>query len=175
MTQGLIHIYCGDGKGKSTAAAGLAVRAAGCGVKVLFARFLKNESSGELRILDEVPEIEVIHLQQSFGFYNTLQEKEKQQVKEVYEQLFHTIKEKVETNRYGMLVMDEFMAAYNYGLFSQDAALDFLQNKPVKLEVVMTGRNPGKELVDIADYVSEIKKVKHPFDIGVKARRGIEF
>ena len=61
MTQGLIHIYCGDGKGKTSAAVGLAVRAAGCGVKVLFARFLKNEDSGELRILDEIPGIEVIH------------------------------------------------------------------------------------------------------------------
>lgn len=175
MTHGLIHIYCGDGKGKSTAAAGLAVRAAGCGLKVLFARFLKNEVSGELRILDAVPEIEVIHLEKSFGFYHTLNQKEKQMVKELYEQLFYTVKENAETGRYDMLVMDEFMAAYNYDLIPHETVLKFLENKPEKLEVVMTGRNPCEELIQIADYVSEIKKVKHPFDHGVKARKGIEF
>ena len=66
MEQGMIHIYCGDGKGKTTAAIGLAVRAAGCGMKVLFARFLKNEDSGELKVLDSVPEIEVLHLERSY-------------------------------------------------------------------------------------------------------------
>ena len=69
MDQGLIHIYCGDGKGKTSAATGLAVRAAGCGENILFARFLKNEESGELKILDEVSKINVIHLERSYGFY----------------------------------------------------------------------------------------------------------
>ena len=67
MESGMIHIYCGDGKGKTTAATGLAVRAAGCGLKVLFVRFLKNENSGELRILDIIPEIEVMHMTKSSG------------------------------------------------------------------------------------------------------------
>ena len=78
MRQGMIHIYCGDGKGKTTAATGLAVRAAGSGMKVLFARFLKNENSAELCVLDQIPGIEVIHLPKSYGFYNTQSEEERQ-------------------------------------------------------------------------------------------------
>ena len=89
MEKGLIHIYCGDGKGKTSAATGLAVRAAGCGKQVLFARFLKNEESGELEILDRIPEIHVIHLERSFGFYRTLTEEEQAEVRQMYEALWH--------------------------------------------------------------------------------------
>ncbi len=175
MEQGLIHIYCGDGKGKTSAATGLAVRAAGCGRTVLFARFLKNEESGELRILDQIPEIEVIHLEKSYGFYNTLSEQEQEEVRQMYAELWMNIQEKIRSHTYCVLVMDEFMAAYNYGLIEPEAALSFLREKPQDLEVVLTGRNPDNRLVELADYVSEIRKVKHPFDRGIRARRGIEF
>ena len=175
MKQGLIHIYCGDGKGKTSAATGLAVRAAGCGMKVLFARFLKNEESGELKILDEVSKINVIHLERSYGFYNTLSEREKEEVRLMYEKLWHRILDMISNSTYDVLVMDEFMAAYNYGLIPHEEALTFLKEKPAGLEIVLTGRNPDKRLVELADYVSEIRKVKHPFDRGILARRGIEY
>lgn len=175
MEKGLIHIYCGDGKGKTSAATGLAVRAAGCGKQVLFARFLKNEDSGELEILDRIPEIHVIHLERSFGFYRTLTEEEQAEVRQMYEALWQDIVQKAETDVYDVLVMDEFMAAYNYGLIGHDAAFAFLREKPVRLEVVLTGRDPDEALVELADYVSEIRKVKHPFDRGIRARRGIEY
>ncbi|MGC4020150.1 MAG: cob(I)yrinic acid a,c-diamide adenosyltransferase [Muricomes sp.] len=175
MKHGLIHIYCGDGKGKTTAATGLAVRSSGCGMRVLFARFLKNEASGELRILDAVPEIEVLHLNKSFGFYSTLNQEEKELAHKLYGQLWETVMEKVRTGTYDLLVMDEFMAAYGYGLIHHEAALEFLKSKPQSLEVVLTGRNPSEELIEIADYVSEIQKIKHPFDQNIKARRGIEY
>ena len=171
MEKGLIHIYCGDGKGKTSAATGLAVRAAGCGKQVLFARFLKNEDSGEL----EIPEIHVIHLERSFGFYRTLTEEEQAEVRRMYEALWHDIVRRAETDAYDVLVMDEFMAAYNYGLIGHDAAFAFLREKPERLEVVLTGRDPDEALVELADYVSEIRKVKHPFDRGIRARRGIEY
>ena len=158
MRQGMIHIYCGDGKGKTTAATGLAVRAAGSGMKVLFARFLKNENSAELCVLDQIPGIEVIHLPKSYGFYNTQSEEEK-----------------AETKQCDMLVMDEFMAADRYGLIPHEEAIQFLKEKPEGLEVVLTGRDPSEDLIRTADYVSEIRKVKHPFDCGVYARRGIEY
>ena len=87
MRQGMIQIYCGDGKGKTTAATGLAVRAAGSGMKVLFARFLKNENSAELCVLDQIPGIEVIHLPKSYGFYNTQSEEEKQSLLESIREL----------------------------------------------------------------------------------------
>ena len=175
MEKGLIHIYCGDGKGKTSAATGLAVRAAGCGKQVLFARFLKNEESGELEILDRIPEIHVIHLERSYGFYRTLTEEEQAEVRQMYEALWQDIVQKAETDVYDVLVMDEFMAAYNYGLIGHDAAFAFLREKPERLEVVLTGRDPDEDLVELAHYVSEIRKVKHPFDRGIRARRGIEY
>ena len=83
MEQGLIHIYCGDGKGKTSAAIVLAVRAAGSGLKVLFTRFLKNESSGELAILDDISQIKVLHLEKSYGFFKNLSEEKKQEVRKL--------------------------------------------------------------------------------------------
>lgn len=173
--RGMLHIYCGDGKGKTTAATGLAVRAAGCGWKVLFARFLKNENSGELKILDAVPQIEVLHLTKSFGFYQTLDDEEKKELRCIYKELWRTVEEKVNTGKFDMLVLDEFAAAYRYGLVDREGAVRFLKDRPCGLEVVLTGRDPAPELLGIADYVSDIRKEKHPFDRGIMARKGIEF
>lgn len=173
--RGMIHIYCGDGKGKTTAATGLAVRAAGAGMQVLFARFLKNENSGELRILDQIPEIEVLHLEKSYGFYQTLSDSDKAKMTAMYRKLWQNIEEKITSGAYDMLVTDELMAAYNYGILEQESVHRFLENKPEKLEIVMTGRNPSERLMELSDYISEIKKVRHPFDQQVTARKGIEF
>lgn len=175
MGHGMIHIYCGDGKGKTTAAIGLAVRAAGRGKKVLFARFLKNEDSGELRILDAVPEIEVIHLEKSYGFFRTLTEKEQEEARKTYVCVWECMREKAAEGSYDMVVIDEFMAAYRYGLVSHEEAIAFLTGKPEEMEIVLTGRDPDPELTELADYVSEIHKIKHPFDRGIPARKGIEY
>ena len=147
MEQGMIHIYCGDGKGKTSAAVGLAVRAAGCGKKVLFARFLKNEESGELAVLDKISEIEVIHLEKSFGFFSTLSAKEKEEVHRVYESLWRRILSMISDDAYDVLVLDEFMAAYRYGVISRESALEFLRVRPESLEIVLTGRGPDESLV----------------------------
>ena len=175
MEKGLVHIYCGDGKGKTSAAIGLAVRAAGNGMKVLFTRFLKTEDSGELKILDQISGIEVIHLKKSFGFYKTLSEQEKKEMSEMYFRLWKEILVDVRKEEYDVLVMDEFMAAYNYGLIPNEDAITFLKEKPEKMEIVLTGRNPDMQLIELADYVSEIKKRKRPFDRGIYARKGIEY
>lgn len=175
MGYGLLHIYCGDGKGKTTAATGLAIRAAGTGKRVLFSRFLKNKNSGELTILDSIPEIEVIHPEKSFGFFYTLSEEEKEEMRQLYGKLWEEIARKAETGKYDMLVMDEFMAAYQLAVIDREKAASFLKNRPENLEVVLTGRDPAPEILELADYVSEIQKVKHPFDQGIPARRGIEF
>ena len=108
MEQGLIHIYCGDGKGKTSAAIGLVVRAAGSGLKVLFTRFLKNESSGELAILDDISQIKVLHLEKSYGFFKNLSEEKKQEVRETYLHLWRAIELEILTGRYDVLVIDEF-------------------------------------------------------------------
>lgn len=171
----MIHIYCGDGKGKTTAATGLAVRHAGCGGKVLFVRFLKNNRSGELEILKRISEIEVLNPLKAFPFYHTLHEEEKAEMKETYKVFWQAVMREIAGGRYTMLVMDEFMAAYNHGIIDRQQVLCFLQDKPEPLEVVLTGREPAKELLALAGYVSEIKKIKHPFDQGITAREGIEF
>ena len=175
MEKGLIEVYCGDGKGKTTAATGLAVRAAGCGMRVLFVRFLKIEHSGELVMLDKIPEIDVIHLNREFGFVFRMTEEEKQEAKEVYSNLWQEAVRRAVEEEYDMLVADEFMAAYRYEFIDHVHALDFLKNKPGKLEVVLTGRDPAPEIQELAEYISEVKKIKHPFEQGVPARRGIEF
>lgn len=175
MEKGLIEIYCGDGKGKTTAATGLAVRAAGCGMRVLFVRFLKNEYSGELVILDRIPEIDVIHMERDFGFVFRMTEEEKQEAREVYSNLWKDAVKMATEEEYDMLVADEFMAAYSYEFIDHAHALEFLKNKPDKLEVVLTGRNPASEISELADYISEVKKIKHPFEKGIPARRGIEY
>lgn len=175
MQRGLLHIYCGDGKGKTTAATGLAIRAAGSGKKVLFARFLKDENSGELKILRQISEIEVLPVEKSFGFFWTLSETEKAEAKDMYFRLWRILKEKAESGAYDMLVMDECMAALRYRLLPPEEVVTFLKERPEELEVVLTGRDPDEELLALADYVSEIRKVKHPFDRGIHARKGIEY
>ena len=93
----------------------------------------------------------------------------------MYLGLWNKIRKKTLSGGYDMLVIDEFMAAYNYGLIPHEEALQFLKEKPEALEIVLTGRNPEEALVELADYVSEIRKVKHPFDRGITAREGIEY
>ena len=106
---------------------------------------------------------------------SNLTEKEKKEVKKLYEALWNEVLRKVSGGSYDVLVMDEFMAAYRYGLIPNEEALCFLEKKPTGLEVVLTGRDPDLRLVEKADYVSEICKVKHPYDRGIRARRGIEY
>lgn len=174
MKQSCIHIYCGDGKGKSTAAMGLALRAAGSGEKVLVTQFLKDGTSSELKILREISGVRVLTCDKKFGFFWNMTEKEKVQAKNAYEELFEKAVQTVRQENIFLLVMDEFIAAYNHGMIDQKKALAFLKEKPENLEVVLTGRDPAPELVELADYVSEIHKKKHPFDQGLPARRGIE-
>ena len=176
--EGLIQIYCGEGKGKTTAAVGQAVRSAGCGLSVVFVRFLKTEGSGELSVLRKIPGITLVPCEKSFGFFWNMSEEQKKEASEVYEAMLERAEETaVQSAEKGdtVLVMDEIIATYGHGMIDREKFLAFLRAKPENLEVVMTGRNPAEELICLADYVSEIKKVKHPFDKGICARKGIEY
>lgn len=170
----LIHIYCGDGKGKTTAAIGLSIRAAGSGMNVIFARFLKDNDSSELKIIKNITNIDLIPCEKEFGFFFTMSNEEKVEAKVFYSNLLMEVINKARLKEYDMLVLDEIMAAYNLDLVDKNEFLEFLKNKPQKLEVVMTGRDPDKSLIGLADYVSNIEKVKHPYDNGIVARVGIE-
>ena len=170
---GRIHIYCGNGKGKTTAAVGLSVRAAGAGKRVLFAQFLKTGTSGEIGILRDIDGIEVRHCATVRGWVRNMSDPQKETAATDYERFLEDLLR--EAPDYDLLVVDEAAAACRYGLISVERLAEFLRNKPESLEVVLTGRDPDPELMELADYITEMKKIRHPFDQGVRARQGIEF
>lgn len=172
--KGLIHIYTGDGKGKTTAGVGLAIRFAGSGGRVLYTQFLKNDTSSELSILDALEPITFLPSGKSFGFTFRMSEETRQQAAAHYTAYLEQIIREVEQQSYGLLVLDEILVADREHFIPHDRLLSFLSHKPDTLEVVMTGRNPARDLCELADYISNIKKQKHPFDQGIPARKGIE-
>jgi len=172
---GRVHIYCGDGKGKTTAAVGLAVRAAGRGRRVLIARFLKTDDSGEVTALQKIPGITVLPCDRSFGFVSGMTPETREEAAKYYEKLFEGACRMAAGQDYDLLVLDEMMACCHYGLVPEERVADFLYHRPRRLEVVMTGRNPSDRLLAAADYVSEIRMEKHPFTTGLAAREGIEY
>lgn len=170
---GLIHIYCGNGKGKTTAAIGLAIRAAGAGKRVVFAQFFKDGSSSEISVLKAVENIQTVHCNTVRGFWKRMDDAQKVKASKDYTNFFSEIIKLAKDA--DLLVLDEIISACNHGTVAEAAVLDFLCDKPKNLEVALTGRNPSETLLELADYVSEIKKVKHPYDCGIAAREGIEF
>lgn len=173
--KGLVHIYCGDGKGKTSAAVGLAVRAAGRGMKVLMVRFLKTEDSGEVEVLRSIPCITVTPCDRTFGFVFRMTEEQKQEAALYYQSRFETAVTEAVQGQYDLLILDEILASCNYGMVKEQSVTEFLKNRPENLEVVLTGRDPSDALVELADYVSEIRMRKHPYQKGIPARKGIEF
>lgn len=174
MNKGLIHIYCGDGKGKTTASLGLCIRAAGNDMNVLVSRFLKNELSCELNILNKIPNVRIMTCPDSFGFSFRMSEETKLKAALAYTELLNNTFEIANNTNCNLLIMDEIIATCNLNFVKEENLLNFLKNKREDLEVVMTGRDPSPKLIELADYVSEIKKIKHPFDSGISARKGIE-
>jgi len=170
---GLIHIYCGDGKGKTTAAMGLALRAAGSGRRVLLLQFLKDGKSSELAPLARVPGIEIVPQTRSFGFSWTLTDKEREEARAYYTGLLEDAFRRA--GDFDLLVLDEAMGACSTGMVDESRLLALLKRRPAELETVLTGRDPSQALLDAADYVTEMRKIKHPYEQGVPARRGIEF
>lgn len=170
---GLIHIYCGDGKGKTTAATGLAVRAAGAGKKVVFTQFFKDGSSSEIKALQGVENIRIMHCKTVRGFWRRMDDIQKAKASEDYSKLLTDVIAAAADS--DLLVLDEILSACNHGTVAEAAVTDFLRRKPEKLEVVLTGRNPSDALLELADYVTEMRKIKHPYDCGIAARKGIEF
>lgn len=170
---GLIHIYCGDGKGKTTAAMGLALRCAGSGRKVLLLQFLKDGKSSEFASLAHVPDIETIPQTRAFGFSWTLTPEEKAEAGAYYTGLLEEAFRRAAD--FDLLILDEALGACTAGMVEEARLLALLAEKPERTEVVLTGRGPSQALLDRADYVTEMKMVKHPFEKGVPAREGIEY
>lgn len=173
--KGLIHIYCGYGKGKTTAALGLAVRAAGSGMKVRIVQLLKGNPTSELAGLALIPNISVSRPPKNYGFISKMSDSDKSELKAVHDRLLSEAFEEMKSESIDMLIVDEFFAAYNNRLISEDIAKAVVFSKSDSCELILTGRDPSDEFIGAADYVSEIECVKHPYKNGIKARKGIEF
>lgn len=175
--KGLIHIYTGDGKGKTSAALGLAMRAAGSGKKVFFVQFFKEDAapSGEKAFLGNIKStIEMLRSNCRHPIF-TKSKTDIQKVQSSVSLTFAEVKRRATQGAVDLLVLDEVMAAISGGWLNVKELLDFLETRPAHIEVVLTGRNAPMELVKTADYVTEMLKIKHPFDNGVGARKGIEY
>jgi len=176
LKKGYVQIYTGDGKGKTTAAVGLAVRAAGDGFKVIMVQFLKSGATGELNSAKQLdPNFVIKRFEKARGFFWTLNQEEKLELKkeidEAYEFCANTLKEQ----SCDILILDEVMGALSNNLISNEQIQDLIALKPDNMELILTGRNAPQSIIDKADLVTEMKQVKHYFHKGVSSREGIEY
>jgi cob(I)alamin adenosyltransferase len=175
MAKGLIHVYTGDGKGKTTAAYGLAIRAAGHGKRVLILQFLKSRirNTGEVRSARQCG-IKVVNFKDQTAPLFDPTVKLSELKKTIKEAITLTI-EMIKSGRYDLVIMEEFNNVVGNGYATKADVHKILNEKHEDLELVFTGRNATKELIEAADYVIEMKMIKHPAHSGMKARKGIEF
>lgn len=174
--KGLIHLYYGNGKGKTTAALGLALRASGCGKKVVILQFLKDMKSGELCQLALLPNTTVLRGKapgHAFSFNMT--DAEKAETRAIHDENLQKAITLVQAGECDLLVLDEVLDAYQLALLDEGLLRSLICDKPPALELVLTGHRPTDWVVTEADYVTEMVKIKHPYDRGIRARRGVEF
>jgi cob(I)alamin adenosyltransferase len=173
IEKGLVIVHTGKGKGKSTAAMGLAVRAIGNGMKVGIVQFVKGVwETGERVVLDKFPNLCVIKaMGEGFSWETQDRERDIAAARHAWEMA----KEMINDPSYNMVILDELNIVLRYENLPLDEVIEVLQNKPEMLHVAVTGRNAKDELIDVADLVTEMTQIKHPFRSGVKAQVGIEF
>ena len=199
----MIQLYTGDGKGKTTAAVGQAVRAAGSGYRVMFCQFMKGGETGELEVLKELSQVEIYRCEREFPFFNAMTDRDKEEITEIHNAIIRNIIRRLDgLNNTGnisvngsgavglMVVLDEITYPLNWGLI--DVSLfkdlvgkvkalyngrsgDSVEESLSRIELVLTGREPDRFILENADYITEMKKLRHPFDWGIQARKGIEY
>ena len=172
-TNGLIHIYCGNGKGKTTAACGLTLRCLGAGKKVLFVQFFKNGNSSEVTALRSFENFYPLHAKTVPGRFSRMTDEQRMQACADYTRLFEDAVS--QANQFDLLILDEIISSCNLKIVDEALVTSFLSKKPAHLEVVLTGRDPSDLLKSYADYITSMDKIKHPYDQGIRARKGIEF
>jgi cob(I)alamin adenosyltransferase len=168
--KGLVQIYTGDGKGKTTAALGLAMRASGQGLKVIFIQFLKSQVCGEHIFVKEVNSFEIVQ----FGEGDLFKKPEDQLMQET-RQAYDLAEKSITGGNFDLVILDEIFVAHWRGLVSLQQIFALLDKKPAKVELVMTGRKAPQEVIRRADLVTEMLMIKHPFTEGVPQRKGIEY
>lgn len=199
----MIQLYTGDGKGKTTAAVGQAVRAVGSGYRVMFCQFMKGGETGELEVLKELSQVEIYRCEREFPFFNAMTDRDKEEITEIHNAIIRNIIRRfdglnntgnISANGSGavglMVVLDEITYPLNWGLIDVSLFKDLVgkmkalyngrsgdsgEESLSRIELVLTGREPDRFILENADYITEMKKLRHPFDCGIQARKGIEY
>jgi len=169
--RGFIHLYTGSGKGKTTAALGLAIRAAGAGMCVYIAQFVKGMHYFEIEALKRFPEIEL----RQYGLKCFIEKLPSDEDIRAARTGLKDVSSIIRDNLYNVVILDEVCIALHYHLFEADELLDVLKDKPEPMEIILTGRYAPRQLYDIADLVTEMQEIKHYYQKGIQARKGIEF
>jgi cob(I)alamin adenosyltransferase len=172
--KGLVQVFTGSGKGKTTAALGTVLRAAGHGLKILVIFFIKGDyADGEFRTLTSLPNVEIA----SYGLRKWIKDtanvspEEKAEAKAA----LAAAREAVTSGGYDLVVLDEVNIAIYFKLIAAEEVIQLIKDKLPKVELILTGRNADSRIIEMADLVTEMLKIKHPYDKGIKARKGIEF
>jgi len=176
MENGLTIVYTGKGKGKTTAALGIVLRAVGYEKKVCMIQFIKGSwHYGEMTSSKKLePEFEMITIGK--GFVGIIDDKTpKEDHKEIAKEAIKISNEKIQSGKYDIVILDEINYAVNLDLISVKDVLDLIKSKPQKVDLVLTGNYAKDEVIEIADLVTEMKEIKHPFQRGIKAKKGIDF
>jgi cob(I)alamin adenosyltransferase len=173
---GMVIVYTGNGKGKTTAALGLALRAIGYGHKVCMLQFIKGSwHYGEMDSSKKLePNFELIAIGK--GFVGILDDNSPREEHEKYAaEALRICREKIFSEKYNVVILDEVNYAINLGLINVEEIIKIIKEKPSSLDLVLTGRDAKEEIIELADLVTEMKEIKHPFKSGIKAKEGIDF
>jgi cob(I)alamin adenosyltransferase len=176
VTKGLVIVYTGNGKGKTTAALGMALRAVGYNHKICMIQFIKGSwHYGEMTSSKRLePEFELTAIGK--GFVGILDDKSPlEDHKKVAQEALKIARDKINSRTYNLVILDEINYALNLGLINLQDVLDIISTKPEDVNLVLTGNHAGDEIIEKADLVTEMKEIKHPFKSGIKAKKGIDF
>ena len=168
---GKVHVYTGNGKGKTTSALGLAIRAVGNGMKVYIAQFMKGDKYSEIESLNKIEKIEV----EQFGWKNCIRREDinSSHIKSTMEG-FSKCRQKALSGEFDIIILDEIIVTVWFGLLEEELLIDFIKDIPKNCELILTGRYASKKIIEIADLVTEMKCIKHYYEEGVLSRKGIE-
>ena len=168
--KGLVYVFTGDGKGKTTAAIGLSIRAVGQDIKVAFIQFIKGMPCGETLYTQRSHPFEIIQLFSGDSFTKPIE-----QLKEEAQKTLDYVRETILSEKFGLIILDEILVAVSKQLITVQQVLDLLNKKPYSVELVLTGRDAPQEIINRADLVTDMHMIKHPYTEGITGRRGIEF
>ena len=175
MKKGYVQVYTGNGKGKTTASLGLAIRAAGNNMNVMVAQFLKAIDTCEVNVLNKIENITILRYASSKKFVWDMNEEEKQALKSQMKKLLNDTVELSIKNKADVVIFDELLGALHGGVIAKEEIESLIKNRPECCEYVITGRAAPDWLIELADLVSCVEPIKHYMDAGVTARKGIEF